>query len=649
LKTILRKAATFMSVPAGNPELLKAQYQSFSRQLPMMYLILMTSTWALAATHMKIAPLWLTVIVPVIFTIGTALRVIHWWKSIGRKPTPELALKALTRTNRLAFLIAIAFAGWSYMLLPYGDAYTRSHVAFYMAITVISCIFCLTHLRSAAITVTVIVNGSFVAYFAMTGQPTFVAIAINIALVSICMLFILFINYNNFNQMVLSRQRSEALGNENMRLANSDSLTDLPNRRAFFASLQSAFTVASDGGTRLAVGIVDLDGFKPVNDVYGHSTGDRVLVEVGARLMDLQSKDGAAFFRLGGDEFAFMIPSAGDDAEIMAFGDSICAALQRPFLLPEGRIMISGSAGIAVYPDNAAAHEDLYTRADYALYHGKRMRRGRVSLFTEALDAQIVRETRIEQALKQADLAAEMSVLFQPIIDIRSNRTAAFEALARWQSPVLGSVPPMEFIAIAERTGLIAPLTRILLKKALAAAVEWPADVRLSFNLSPHDLNTRESALTILAIIENSKIDASRLDLEITETAFIHDFDQVLDSVEMLRGIGCGISLDDVGIGYSSFTRLHALPLTKMKIDRSFVTDLDRKPSSYKIVKSLLALSRDMQLDCVIEGVETEEERSALIQLGATLIQGYLYSRPLPADETEAFLARPVMEMASAV
>jgi diguanylate cyclase (GGDEF)-like protein len=648
LKTILRKAATFMSVPAGNPELLKAQYQSFSRQLPMMYLILMTSTWALAATHMRIAPLWLTVIVPVIFTIGTALRVIHWWKSIGRKPTPELALKALTRTNRLAFLIAIAFAGWSYMLLPYGDAYTRSHVAFYMAITVISCIFCLTHLRSAAITVTVIVNGSFVAYFATTGEPTFVAIAINIALVSICMLFILFINYNNFNQMVLSRQKSDALSNENLRLANVDSLTGLPNRRAFFAGLQSEFDKAETEGKRLAVGIVDLDGFKPVNDVYGHSTGDRLLYEVGARLMDLQA-DKTAFFRLGGDEFAFMIPSAGDDAEIMAFGDSICAALQRPFLLPEGRIMISGSAGIAVYPDNAAGHDDLFTRADYALYHGKRMRRGRVSLFTEALNAQIVRETRIEQALKQADLATEMSVLFQPIIDIRSNRPVAFEALARWQSPVLGTVPPVEFIAIAERTGLIIPLTRVLMKKALAAAANWPADIRLSFNLSPHDLNTEENALTLLAIIENSKIDARRLDLEITETAFTHDFDQVLRSVEMLRGIGCGISLDDVGTGYSSLTRLHALPLTKIKIDRSFVTDLDRKPSSYKIVKSLLALSRDMQLDCVIEGVETAEERAALLQLGASLLQGYLYSRPLPADETEAYLARPLMEMASAV
>ncbi|MGR6430396.1 putative bifunctional diguanylate cyclase/phosphodiesterase [Rhizobium sp. PAMB 3174] len=638
-----------MSVPAGNPELLKAQYQSFSRQLPVMYLILMTSTWALAATHMKIAPYWLTIIVPVIFTIGTALRIIHWWKSIGRKPTPELALQALTRTNRLAFLIAAAFAGWSYMLLPYGDAYTRSHVAFYMAITVISCIFCLTHLRSAAITVTVIVNGSFVAYFAMSGESTFVAIAINIALVSICMLFILFVNYANFNQMVLSRQKSEALSSENMRLANIDSLTSLPNRRAFFASLQNEFAAASEAGTRLGVGIVDLDGFKPVNDVYGHSTGDRLLFEVGARLTDLQSNGGATFFRIGGDEFAFLIPSAGDDAALMAFGEQICAGLQRPFILPEGRVMISGSAGIAVYPENAGTRDDLFTRADYALYNGKRSRRGRVSLFTEALDAQIVRETRIEQALKQADLAAEMSVLFQPIIDIRSNRTAAFEALARWQSPVLGSVPPMEFIAIAERTGLIAPLTRILLKKALAAAVEWPADVRLSFNLSPHDLNTRESALTILAIIENSKIDASRLDLEITETAFTHDFDQVLDSVEMLRGIGCGISLDDVGIGYSSFTRLHALPLTKMKIDRSFVTDLDRNPSSYKIVKSLLALSRDMQLDCVIEGVETEEERSALIQLGATLIQGYLYSRPLPEADAETFLARPVAETARIV
>lgn len=204
----------FMAVPVDNPELLKAQYRAFSRQMPMMYFILMSSTWAVAATHMMIAPAWLTIGAPVVLTLASIFRVRHWWRSRHMDPTPEVALHALRRTNRLAFAIALTFTAWSFLLFPYGDAYTRSHLAFYMAITVISCIFSLMHLRSAAITVTAIVNGAFIVFFCATGQPTFIATAINIALVSIGMLVILNINYRDFARMVNTqteaRRREEA-------------------------------------------------------------------------------------------------------------------------------------------------------------------------------------------------------------------------------------------------------------------------------------------------------------------------------------------------------------------------------------------------------------------------------------------------------
>lgn len=210
------------------------------------------------------------------------------------------------------------------------------------------------------------------------------------------------------------------------------------------------------------------------------------------------------------------------------------------------------------------------------------------------------------------------SVVFQPIVDIRSQTAIGFEALARWSSPLLGNVSPAQFIPVAERAGIIGTLTRPMLRKALAAAAQWSADLRLSFSLSAYDLNSAEGTLGIVSIVEASCFDAGRLDLEITETAFAHDFAQVQRSIEMLRLLGCGISLDDFGTGYSSLSRLHSLPLTKIKIDRSFVTDLHNSPTSLKIVKSLLALSRDMGLDCVIEGVETQEEMAALRKLGGT-------------------------------
>jgi diguanylate cyclase (GGDEF)-like protein len=642
LKTLGRRIREFMSIPLDHPELLKAQYRALAQQLPMMYLILMTSTWAVAVTHMPYAPGWLTIVIPSIMTMLSAVRITRWARSRHVEPTTDTAGKALRHTYRLSILIAAGFVGWSLMLYPYGDAYTKSHLAFYMAITVISCIFCLMHLRPAAIMVTAIVDTAFVGFFAMTGQPTLIATAINIALVSIGMLMILMINYRDFTRMIDAQLRTQALSNENLRLANLDSLTDLPNRRAFFAHLAKAFDTARSGGGRLAVGMLDLDGFKPVNDLYGHAAGDKLLIEVGQRLAVLCAPMSIHLSRLGGDEFALVVSNFAPDLDLVAFGEQICTALRAPFHLPEATMQISGSAGFAVYPTTASSPEELFDRADYALYHGKRTARGAAILFSADHIAEIHRDARIEQGLKVAGFEAELDVVFQPIVDIRTEATIGFEALARWTSATLGQVPPSLFIPVAERAGIIGRLTQPLLRKALAAAGRWPVEMRLSFNLSAYDLSTQEGVLSVVSTIEKSGFDPRRVDLEITETAFMHDFAEVQHSVALLRTLGCGISLDDFGTGYSSLSRLHALPLTKIKVDRSFVTNLHEKPASYKIVKSLLALSHDMSVDCIIEGVETREEMDALMKLEGFLVQGYYYSRPISEQDIPGFLGRKI-------
>lgn len=634
-----RVIRNFMSVQRENPELLKAQYRAFTRQMPMMYFILLSSTWALATTHMRVAPTWLTLGVPTVLTIGCLLRVIFWLRTRHVDPSPELAHAALLRTNRLAGGIAMAFTLWSFALVPYGDAYTRSHVAFYMAITVISCIFCLMYLRSAAFIVTLIVNGAFVVFFISTAQPTFIAIAINVLLVCASMMSILLTNYRNFESMVVSKQQSESLSSENFNLANLDSLTGLGNRRAFFAALEAELAKAQAKGVRLALGVMDLDGFKPVNDLYGHSVGDRLLVEVANRLSNTLTASTA--FRLGGDEFAIIAPLPPDNTQLVINANIIATKLKESYRLPEGTVHISASMGIAVFPDLALSCERLFERADYALYYAKKRLRGGAVLFDSDHEHQINSEAKIESALKQAGLEDELSVLFQPIVDIRNQKTIGFEALARWDNPQLGKISPASFIPIAERAGIVDSLTKTLLRKSLDAASRWGPSLRLSFNLSAHDLNSNDSVIMLIGIIEESGFDPNRLDLEITETAFTHDFEQVTESVETLRRLGCGISLDDFGTGYSSLTRLHALPLTKFKIDRSFVKDLHSRPASYKIVKSLLALSADMGLDCVIEGVETKEELAAVTALGGTTVQGYLFAPPLLEHEAAKFAAEP--------
>mgnify|MGYP002620127119 FL=1 len=640
----------YITVPSDNPALLKAQHRAISRQMPMMYFILMANTWAVAMTHISTAPVWLTLVIPGIFSVISAVRAAHWLKSTNNDLAPEAAHHELVRTTRLAVGISIVFTAWSFALIPYGNAYAQSHVAFYMAITVIACIFCLMYLRSAALLVTAVVNGAFIAFFASTGQSTFIAIAINILLVCIGMLVILTINYRNFARMISAQEQTQALSDENLRLANLDTLTDLPNRRAFFARLDSALQAAQENGTRLAVGIIDLDGFKPVNDLYGHSTGDRLLAAAAARLQHVGSRHNIFFARIGGDEFAFIVANAPDDANLVARSDEICTQLHAPFELSDATVIISGSIGISVYPETAQTREQLFDRADYALFYGKRAKRGSSTLFTTTHHEQIHRHAQIEQTLKQADLAAELSVVFQPIVDIRTGATVGFEALARWHSPLLGPISPGEFVPVAERAGIVGMLSRHLLLKALAVAAHWPADIRLSFNLSAHDLNTSEGIADLIDIIKASTFDPSCLDIEITETAFAHDFQQVARSIAALRQLGCGISLDDFGTGYSSLTQLYALPLTKIKIDRSFVSELHLRPSSYKIVKSLLALGTDMGLDCVVEGVETEAELAAVEQLGGVLAQGYLYSPPVAAHKTYDFIvaASSPLELATA-
>lgn len=635
MKSVYSRLKSLVAVPAGDADLLKAQFRVLSSQIPLIYAILLINTWAIAFTFMAVAPVWLTTWVPAGLTALCGIRLAGWLRSRRRISSAEAAHKALTRANLVAFVLTAGLTLWALALYPHGDAYMQGNIAFFIAVTGLGVIICAQQLPSAAFVIAMVMNVAFVVFFSMTGIASFVGMAANLVLVSIALMLAVAVQFRQFADAVSARTKLELANRENARLANLDSLTGLANRRQFFTQLEAAF--AESEGKRLAVGIIDLDGFKPVNDLYGHTAGDALLYEVGQRLSGLAGSK-AQISRLGGDEFALTVTDCPDDAELLALGEEICGALRAPFVLAEATVQISGSVGFSVYPQLADDVHQLYERADYALCQGKRSNRGHELLFTSEHAIAIEQNQQLEQVLSRADLDAELAVFFQPIIDIQSGRTMAFEALARWNSPVLGPVSPALFIPVAERIGLIGDLTCVLLRKALAAACRWPEEVGLSFNLSTHDISTPDGVAAITSIILSSGIDPKRLDLEITETAMMYDFSQAKASIEVFKILGCGIALDDFGTGYSSLSQLHALPLTKIKIDRSFVSGLHRNPASYKIVKSLLALSSDMGLGCVIEGVETSEELDALKKLGGVLVQGYFYSPPVAETEIAGFL-----------
>ncbi|MGN6366458.1 putative bifunctional diguanylate cyclase/phosphodiesterase [Asticcacaulis taihuensis] len=633
-----QRVANVFRVPTGNAELSRAQYDAFAKQIPLLYLLLTTNTIAVATSYVNVAPFWLTVGLPAVLCLMCILRLVKWLNRSRKMPTDEMVLKQLRQTNRLAIVIAAAFTAWGLILYGYGDAYAHGHVAFYMAVTVIGCIFCLMHMRSAAIIVTLIVNIPFIIFFLLQPQTSLKAMALNLVFVSAAMIIVLLVYSRDFARLVESRSETRRLGDENFRIANLDALTGLANRRWFFAELTKQHERAQTTGAAFAIGIIDLDGFKPVNDTYGHMTGDRVLTEAAQRLKEACGDD-IILARLGGDEFGFIISGNPTRDELRWLGAAISDVIRLPYAVGSSQALLGSSIGVAGYPQSANDPQALFERADYALYHAKRHQRGQMVIFSTEHEEQIRSHSVIEQALQNADLDAELSMVFQPIVDITTGRVRAFEALARWQSPTLGNVSPDRFIPVAERAGHVRGVTKTLLKKALAALAQWPADIRMSFNLSAHDLSDSETVVQIIAIINRSRVDPKRIDFEITETAVAHDFKQAMAAVQTLKALGSGISLDDFGTGYSSLSHVHRLPLDKIKVDRSFITDIGSNPVSLKIVKSLTALCADMGLDCIIEGVETAAQLATLRDLGCRMVQGYYFAQPMTEAEVPAFIA----------
>lgn len=653
-------ASRLLAVPNDNPVLTAAQFEAFSKQVPLLYFILATNMISLSLTHQGSAPDLLVVYFPALLTLLFAMRSALWLRGRKQQRTPAQAYRQLRSTNILCFPIAVVCTVWSISLLPYGNAYQNAHVAFFMGITVIGCIFCLMHLRSAALIVTVTVNLPFLIVMCMSGEPTFIATGINVILVTMAMIIILLGHYRDFRQLHESRQvlliqqealqeqnkAMQALSDENLRLANLDSLTMIANRRSFFQMLETAFDRASQDGERLVVGVIDLDGFKPVNDMYGHAAGDKVLIEISARLATFCDQN-LTVYRLGGDEFGLLLQSDGS-RDVMNLGQMVCDRIAERINIGSGMVQVTGSVGFAIYPDVGSTGQEIYELADYALYTAKRTHRAGAVIFNAVQANELNRQKIVEEALVAADLEKELSLVYQPITCVGTRRCIGFEALARWQSPRIGHVSPAEFIPVAEHNGRITMMTRLLLDQALTTVRQWPEDVYLSFNLSPHDLTSPESTLRIVAIVLKSGFDPRRINFEITETAVMHDFEQASASIQMLRELGCGIALDDFGTGYSSLNHVHKLPLTRIKIDGSFVRDIHTRRTSFKIVKSVLALCAEMELRAIVEGVETEEELRILEGLGVEAVQGYYFGKPMTATDTFALVAKgSVMAAAS--
>jgi diguanylate cyclase (GGDEF)-like protein len=420
-------------------------------------------------------------------------------------------------------------------------------------------------------------------------------------------------------------------------LAFTDPLTGLGNMRRFFDKVDRLISDRADDPAPFTVGILDLDGFKPINDLFGHKAGDEILIQVAMRLraaMDGQS----AVTRVGADEFAFLLPMVFSEEAATEKAKMLIEILSAPYDVGERTARLSASVGCSLFYSGDETTEVLVHKAETALYQAKRSGRGRVVVYSREMEEAAKRVTRIEQALRRAVSAGEVEPHFQPIVDLQDRRVVGFETLARWTDRDLGNVPPSVFIPIAEERGIIGPLSQLILSKATEAARSWPQELFLSFNLSPSQLVDQNTGQHILAILDRTGFDPRRLEIEITETGLMTDPVSAEKIVNDLRRVGIRVSLDDFGTGQSSLGRLREFHFDKLKIDRAFVASiLEDRPSEH-IIRAILAMCDGLGMDVVAEGIEEEAQAERLIQFGCAGGQGYLFGKPVNADATLGYL-----------
>ena len=431
---------------------------------------------------------------------------------------------------------------------------------------------------------------------------------------------------------IVERRRSE---DQMKHMAHHDALTGLANRVLFQDRLRQAMSEAEASGRAVAVLCLDLDRFKEVNDTLGHPAGDKLLRAVAQRLLTaVRAEDTVA--RLSGDEFAIVQPGPTTPESTAALGQRLLELFHKPFELGAEVLRSGVSIGAALFPHDASTADDLLKAADVALYHAKSEGRGTYHRFQAKMTATLEARLGFEQDLRRALENNEFELHYQPLVDLNTKAVLGCEALIRWHHPVRGMVQPLEFISIAESTGLIVKIGEWVLRTACAEAARWPAPTKIAVNLSPVQFAKPGLVEAVADALAAADLDPTRLELEITESMMLGNTGPVLRALGDLKKLGIQISMDDFGTGYSSLSYLRQFPFDKIKVDRSFVTDLGASTESVAIVRAVVGLATGLGMTTLAEGVETVEQLDRLVAEGCTQAQGYYFSRPCPAAEIRA-------------
>ena len=614
-------------------------YWSVRRQTPFVYLLGFVNLSALEIAVTGKLSIGLNL--PTVVLIGGIIRLLQWYGG-GKEPSHDTMVRRLRQTVWFAGAICALVSARCLYLLQTGDAESQMAVMLFGGLTGIGVAYGLTALPAAGLLPLLLIVAPMSVVGVLSDDRRFQGAAFGLVTVALVTMRLLSAHNRHFRTLIRSRsliareqELVEHARREAVIAATTDFLTGLPNRRALVAALDAA--IAEAPGT-FALAIVDLDRFKPVNDTFGHAVGDELLKEAAKRLADAVGDKGLVA-RLGGDEFGVLLPNVRSADEAYRLAAGVQRSLARPALLNGREFPISASCGIGL--SRGASDQSpsrLMADADLALYEAKEGANERIAVFEQSMEGPRRRRAQIERALQLRAFPEQLAIVFQPIFDLKTGRIIANEALARWFDPELGHVSPSEFVPIAEQLNLIEQVDEHLMRMAFDAALRWPAKVKLSFNVSAIQLCSSGSGTAMLAALRRAGLPARRVQVEVTETALLADFESARANLTVLRKAGVTIVLDDFGAGYASIGYLSQLRFDQIKLDGGLVTAAQHSADGKRLLRAVVGLCEVLGVSTVAEHVESEELLALVTGLGCTAAQGFWLERPMRASELESRL-----------
>lgn len=629
-----------------------AYAHSLSHRLPLLYIVVFFDLLLVAFRFRDIAPVWLIAVGPT-FLGGFALwRAFYWRPSAVGQRSIKVLQRDLAVMSWLGAAAGFLLAVWCMALYVHGDWAAQSFIHYIIAVTLFSGILGLGHSPMTALRIAIATTIPTTGQIVFSGHPNAVMVMLVQVVVTTLLLLITNGHHRDFVRLELSRQQlarrereAARLADENLRNATVDPLTGGLNRRAILERLEEEIARTRAGAQRAWLALIDLDGFKHINDTYGHAAGDTVLQAVANRLDSLERVH--CFGRLGGDEFAAMLDPALDPDSVRDIATALSELLRAPVRHGSAVLRLSGSIG--VHRMEGRSVSDCLERADTALYKAKEQSDGAVVVFSPDDEAELQGRAAITRLFNDSNLADRLKLVYQPVVDAEGGNGGGgiigFEAFVRWSPDGERWLAPAQFMAMAEATGRTGELTRMVMARALRECPAWRHGRWLAINLSPRDVMRTGTADALARLVEEHGAPPHSIILEVTERALMVDPKRAEAQLHAFRARGFRIALDDFGAGWSSLNQVHSLPLDMIKIDQELSRALASDPGARSLVGTIVSLAWQLGIDCTIEGVEDEAQAATARALGVRLMQGYHLGRPMMAADALALMGDNVVPL----